>query len=159
MGYKDIKAGEKVGKPIAARFVKPKEHLGLEVSFEFEESSGSRERLTWTGWLSEAAIENTMDCLVGVLGFNGNDDCDDNGILTDSNALAYGRQVKLIVELDEYNGKHYPKIKFVNRMGLASAGAHVVKNKSVVLKAAFERAKVRLSQVQSATELPMQIPF
>lgn len=119
MSYKDVTAGEKVATIMHGRFIKSsKGTLGLEVQFEFEEpSSGTPERLNWVGWLSPAALENSMETLVNVLGFNGNDSIDDNGNLTDARALAYGEQVKLVVDIEEYNGKQRPRIQWVNRLG------------------------------------------
>lgn len=121
MGYKDIKKGDYVGKPLAARFVKAKSGtIGLEVGFEFKNpATDGPERLAWTGWLSEKAIDNTMKTLVEVLGFNGSKKCDKDGVLTDPKALNYGQDVKLVIDLEpnQDGTKHYPKIKFVNKLG------------------------------------------
>jgi hypothetical protein len=124
MSYKDITAGERKAKPIAARFMKSKNKgtMGFEVIFEFEEpSTGSQERQGWVGWLSAAAMENTMDTLVNVLGFNGNDTTNEDGTLSDPEAINWDAEVKIVIEMEEYNGKNYPKIKWVNKL---SGGTH-----------------------------------
>ena len=126
MGYKDITAGDKKGKVVAARFIQsPKtQTMGFEVAFEFEEpSTGAFERLNWVGWLSERAIENTMDTLVNVLGFNGNDETNADGTLKDENALNKETEVRLVVEIEQYNEKSYPKIKWVNKLSGSNFGS------------------------------------
>src|SRR4051812_11222862 len=103
-----ITAGDKIAKPTAARFIQAKTGtIGLEVAFSFKEPDGSEGRLNWVGWLSpttaekKGAFERTMETLVEVLGFNGNDSVDANGILVDPKALAYDKEVKLVVEMEK----------------------------------------------------------
>lgn len=121
MGYKDITAGDKVAKPLGARFIKSKKGtMAIEVSFEFvEPSTGTPERLSYTGWITKDALPYTMETLVNVLKFNGNETTDSSGVLTDPNAMAYGKEVKIVVALDTNpeNGKTYPKIQYVNSLG------------------------------------------
>lgn len=117
MGFKDITEGEKIAKPIGIRLVENKDgdKHALEVGFEFEEpSTGNPERLYRQFWLSEDAIGYSMDTLVNVLGFNRDAaEADMEG----KDVLKYDNDVKLVIELEEYEGKSRPKIKYVNRLG------------------------------------------
>lgn len=124
MSFKDITDGRKTAKPVAARFMKsPKTGtVGMEIKFEFLESTGAYESLNWVGWLTDKAMESTMDTLVNVLGFNGNDECDAEGILVDKGALNWDQEVSIVVELENYNGKQYPKIKWVNKLNQSPFG-------------------------------------
>ena len=158
MGYQDITVGDKVGKPVNARFIKSKNGtIGLEVAFDFVEPTTDQiERQNWIGWLSAKAIENTMDTLVNVLGFNGNDLCDEEGVLLDKGALAYGKEVRLVIEIEQYNQKTYPKIKWVNRLGGSAfdgVAPEVVKLdlQAVGFKGAFLAAK-QMSDTTTAKE-------
>lgn len=119
MSYKDITATDKIARPLSARIIKSgKGTLGFEVEFGFtEQSTGNEERLRWTGWLSSNAIEYTMDTLVNVLGYSGNDEINEDGTLKDPNVLNWLREVKIVVEMEEYNGKSRAKIKWVNNLG------------------------------------------
>lgn len=127
MGLKDITAGDKIAHAIGARFIKSKKGtFGFEVAFEFvEPSTGGPERLSWVGWLSQNAIEKSLETLVEVLGYNGSEVTDPNGVLTDPNVLNFKKEVKLVVEMEEGrdaetgapNGKLYPRIKWVNNIG------------------------------------------
>jgi hypothetical protein len=119
MGYKDITEGDKIATPKVARFIKSKKGtLGIEVRFNFvEPSTGTPEYLNWTSWLSEGAIEYTMETLVSVLGYNGSEATDADGVLTDPNALNWKQEVKLVVAMEEFEGKSSPRIKYVNKVG------------------------------------------
>ncbi len=165
MSYRDIQAGEKVGVAVGARFIESKKGtLGLEVEFEFEEpSSGGRERLSRAFWLSQDAVENSMDTLVNVLEFNGDDSVDANSVLTNPTALNYNKKVKLVVELEEYNGKSYPKIKWVNNLGgsaFVGIEPKVIQSKlaSVNFKAKFLAAKQK-AQASSPQVPNHEVPF
>ena len=146
MSYKDVTAGEKIARPIGARFIKSKTGtVGIEIAFRFNEGTLT-EQLNWVGWLSAAAIENTMDTLTNVLGFNGDDTTDANGQLTNPHALAYLQDVKIVVEMEEYEGKSRAKIKWVNRLGGSGFQAISVDTikadlNAIGFKAAFLAAK------------------
>jgi len=162
MSYKDVVAGTKTAKPFAARFIKAKTGtLGMEVAFKFiekkQDGSSSEERLNWVAWLSDKAIDNSLKTLVEVLGYNGNDSVDANGMLTDPNALVWDREVSLVVEIEDYTKQdgttgQSPKIKWVNKLGGSSFGActpESIKNDlgAMNFRAAFLAAK----QVVSTT--------
>lgn len=177
MGVKDIVAGDKVGKALGARFIKAKKGTpGIEVVFEFEEpSTGNRERLNWTGWLSERAINNTMETLATVLGSNGSDVVNAEGLFTDPNFLDYKKEVRLVVEMEEARNEDgspkvdektgevqmWPRIKWVNNIGgsmYANVSPDVVKADlaTVGFRAAFMAAKQQAKQ--SGPNVPNHAP-
>jgi hypothetical protein len=132
MSYKDITEGDYVAKPVAARFVEAKTGtIGIEVAFNFLVGE-QKERLYWIGWLGSKRSEKddmtntdrTMKVLVDVLGFNGDDSVDENGVLTSKEALAWENDVKIVVgmEANPETGIEYPRIKFVNRLGGSGFG-------------------------------------
>jgi len=163
MGWKDITVGEKVAKVVGARWIKSNTgKMGLEVAFDFEEpTTNGRERLNWVGWLSKDAIGNTMDTLVNVLGYNGSEDADENGVLTDKKAFNLEQEVKLVVEmeLNPNNQKEYPRVKWVNSMsgsGFAGVSSNTVKAElqSIGFKAAFLASKQGSKGSNSTTKTP-----
>ena len=89
--------------------------------------------------------------LANVLGCNGSEVVDGNGNYTDPKFLDYKREVKLVVEGEEYEGKIYPKIKWVNALGgsaFAGCSPEIVKNElgAIGFKAAFLAAKQATAQ-------------
>jgi hypothetical protein len=129
MSWKNITSGEKVGKAKRARWVKPKDCLGLEVEFEFTQhtpgelgqpATQTQELRSWVAWFpvgNAKQHERVMETLRGVLGFNGNDQADPTtGVLTDPNAFDWSREVQLVVEMENFQGKDYPKIQWVNEL-------------------------------------------
>lgn len=174
MGYRDITAGDKIGKAVAARLVQSPEKKtpGIEVAFEFEEpSTGNRESLNWIGWLSEKAMENTMDTLVNVLDSNGVETTNAAGVFIDPCFLNKEKEVRLVVDLEKYTNekneeKYYPKIQWVNNLGgskFAACTPEVVKSTlaQVGFKAAFLAAKQASGQSapqQQSTPPPNYAP-
>jgi hypothetical protein len=174
MGYKDVTEGQKTAKVKSGRFIKSKNGTtALEVAFEFTEPSTDRvEHLPWQGWLSEKALDNTMDTLVNVLGYNGSKIIDSDGVLTDPNAFAYGREVRLVIEIEDYTNekgetKAYPKIKWVNSLGgsnYTGITPESIKNElgSIGFEAAFLAAKKTSGPVNYAPQTATKndnVPF
>ena len=151
MGIKEITPGDKLAKAVGSRFIKSKSGTsGIEVAFEFWQND-AKETLNWVAWLSEKALKNSLEILDDVLGCSGNDLTDSNGVFVDPKFLDYGREVKLVVELESYineNGeaRAYPKIKWVNKAGgsqYSGVSPEIVKAElaAVGFKAAFLAAK------------------
>lgn len=148
MSLKDVTSGDKIAKALSARLIaSSKDTPGIEVAFEFEEpSTGNVERMTRAFWLSEASKQFTMETLVNVLGCNGDDTTDVHGNFTHPEFLNYGKEVKLVVELQEKtkeNGDKYmwPEIKFVNSLGGSSyKGVTVETAKSILASCGFKGA-------------------
>lgn len=167
MSFKDIVAGDYVAKPVGVRFIKsPKTGtVGLETMFKFKVGA-NEERLSWVGWLTENALENSMKTYVEVLGFNGNENHDANGVLTDPKAINYEQEVKLVIEMEQYEGKERAKIKWVNNLGgsgFVACEPETVKNHlgAIGFKAAFLSAKQAMGQPKAPTESsePKPDPF
>lgn len=160
MSYKDIGAGEYTAKPVKgfARFISSsKGTAGLEIPFEFKiPATGNMERLNWVGWLSENAIEKTMETLVDVLGFNGQDACAEDGLLLDPQALAWDKEIKLVIEVEKFEEKEYPKIKWVNKIGGSAFEGKKLDLEKIGFRAAFLAAKQGTKTPEVAQE---QIPF
>ena len=162
MAYKDITAGTKSPAKIKkGRFIQSKGGTtAIEIAIEFDEpSSGTKEILTWQGWLSEKAMPYTMEALVKTMGYNGSTEIDDQGVLTDPNAFDVTKELSIVVKLeptmdengqqkydDKGNAKFYPKIEYINKVGgSAYAGLKPQELKSALavsgFKAAFLNAK------------------
>lgn len=165
MSYKDITPGDKLGNAVGARVIKSsKGTVGIEVSFDFtEQSTGGPERLSWVGWLSANAMEHTMDTLVNVLGYNGSETTNSEGIFTDPQVIDFKKEVKLVVEMEENpnNGKSYPKIKWVNNVGgsaFSGVSPEVVRSELAGLgfKAAFLASQKKSGKTNTKQE---DVPF
>ena len=144
MGFENIKPGKKIAKPKSARFVESKKGtLGMEIEFTFWEND-KPESLKWQGWFSEAAQKRTMEILVNVLGFNGNDTVNASKFLSDPNALKWNQEVEIDVDIEEYEGKKRHKIKWINPIGSGGTKAPddlKAKLTEVGFKAAFLAVK------------------
>jgi hypothetical protein len=184
MSYKNITVGNKKGKPVGARWVRPKDKLAIEIEFEFlEASSGTQERLCWRGWFPQDKpqhCEKVMRTLVETLGFNGNDSYDPaTGLLTDPNAFDWSRESQIVVESEEFEGKTRMGIAWVNKLGggqFAACAPTVLKQElgAIGFKALFLETKKKLgvtttspaaahhprqpSPQQAAAEQPTPLP-
>ena len=180
MGLKDITSGDKLANIKGGRFIESKGGTpAIEVAFEFTEaSSGTLEHMTWAGWLTENALKNTMKTLVDVLGYNGSDAVDENGVFTDPNVFDFNRQVKLVIELEEQKDDDgnpkvnattgeivmYPKIKWVNSLGGSGySGMTVEKVKSAIASTGFKAAFLQMKGAQplpkpAAAQVPNSAP-
>lgn len=133
MGYKDIREGEYVAKPLGMRLIKSQTgktaiEVAFNMKFPLEQNKENVEKMYWQGWLSPAAIENTMKTLVEVLEFSGDQTLDADGIFCAENVITKN-DIKLVIELeartkdgaqvfDQQNNPIYdPKVKWVNRIG------------------------------------------
>lgn len=83
------------------------------VSVLFEDVNG--DRITWYGYLTDKAMERTIASLQ-ILGW---DAVADNGLvhkLNGTDALV-GAEAEIVVEMEEWEGKPTPKVKWVNEVG------------------------------------------
>jgi hypothetical protein len=78
------------------------------VQFELLDESVAGVTMNWSGWLSDAAIDRTLESL-RACGWRGKDISDLTGI--------GDRRVTVTVDNEEYKGKTFPRIKFVNMLG------------------------------------------
>ncbi len=162
MGYKDIVAGDHLAKPLGARAISSSKGTpGIEVRFQLQ----TGDTINWVGWLTPNAMERTMETLVGVLGFNGDDAVDEQSRFKPS-SLNLEKEVKLVVEMETRDGKTYPKVSWVNSvdsvMGFKSIEPKSVKGTLAQLgfKAAFITTKQKLGLTAPAPEMEDDsVPF
>lgn len=153
-----ITAGNKIARAKGIRFVKSqKGTMGLEVAFEFEEN-GAPARMNWTGWLTDTSIKNTLRTLVEVLDYSGDETVVDvpegdarTGMLANQDAINRQKQVELVVEHEEYEGKQRARIKWVNNVGggqFAGVAPQEVRSQlgAIGFKAHFLSAKQQAGQ-------------
>lgn len=86
------------------------------VMFTFKDENGTSVDMTWSGSLREGrAREITIDALL-VCGLKGND-LSKLAQGAESGVLDLNRDLSITVEEEEYNGKTYKKIKWINAPG------------------------------------------
>jgi hypothetical protein len=97
------------------------------VRFETKpDAAGEVYSLTWFGSLSEKAFERTLASLLGPLGMIASPDQVEGyleAIATDglaSGMLNTEKEVELVVENEEYNGKTHARIKWINEPGTSN---------------------------------------
>jgi hypothetical protein len=104
-----IPKGKYVGRAHGYKFgtsEKGTEFIAVEFSIEEGEHAGAR--LSWRGFFTDATQQRTIESL-RYCGWAG-----DN--ITDLEGLGKNL-VQLVIEPEEYNGKTYPRIQWVNRLG------------------------------------------
>jgi hypothetical protein len=78
------------------------------VAFQLEEGVDAGQRITWRGYFTEKTTERTLQSL-RYCGWDGINLADLTGL--DKNL------VQLVIENEEYNGKTYSKVAWVNQLG------------------------------------------
>ena len=129
MALKDIKEGSYIAKVNKARLVVSKEGTpAMEVMFTFTNPETKLpENIAKPFWLSDKAIDGSMETLVKVLAYNGSEEVDENGILTDPKAFT-SSEVQIVIQMREISekaedgtyvgtGKFAPEVRFVNLLG------------------------------------------
>ena len=66
------------------------------------------QKIVWDGWATPAALGRTVEAL-RTMGWTGND-------LRDLTSIG-ANNVELVIEGEDYKGKMYPRVKFVNALG------------------------------------------
>lgn len=154
MSYKDIKPGDYAAVPTGIRLIKSAKNTpGVEVGFKFQ-VEGKDQHLNYVGWLTSAALENTMKTLVEVLGFNGDDELKPG-------CINMANPVTVVVEFEKNpeDQKEYPRIKWVNAISRSAfAGVEVEKVKTELGALGFKAAFLAAKKTAPATTQE-QIPF
>ncbi len=83
------------------------------VAVTFEDDVG--QRITWFGYLTDAALEWTLKALAA-MGWDSNASDGRIDSLNGTDLLA-GNRVEIVVEEEEYEGKLRPKVRWVNEIG------------------------------------------
>lgn len=127
------------------------------IVFDVEMGDAGVKSMTWRGSLKEGkAREITFKALLAV-GFKGSDPAT---LLDgpDSGAIDLGRVARLVCEMDEYEGKPFCKISWVNNpeggAGVKRADAATAKAKMLKMNLAGDMARVRAANPQ-----PEEPPF
>lgn len=81
---------------------------GVAIEFAMTDPELAGQTMDWTGWLSDAAYARTVESL-RYCGWRGDNLEELTGL--DAN------EVELVVGDEEYEGKKYKRVKFVNRIG------------------------------------------
>lgn len=105
----------------------------IAVEFEILTEGAHVERITWHGYFSDKTWERTVESL-RYMGWEGNDLADVQGL--DMN------EVELVVEDEEYQGKVYAKVRWVNRMGGLAIKAPLTGDKAKAFAASM-RDKIK----------------
>lgn len=111
-----IPAGKYIGTPVGAALgttSSGKEQIAIQ--FEFIDPVG--ERLTWYGYFTDAAFERTIEQL-RACGWTGSS-LDE--FAADHLPAGVDRQVELVVQHEEYQGKTQVRLAFVNSIGAGLA--------------------------------------
>lgn len=160
-----ITAGEKIAKATGIRFIENKEktNLAFQVSFDFKEGD-KVQRLYWHGWTGPNSQPHTIKTLNEVLEWNGDDTTmsvlpgdPKEGMLANQDCINRSKEVSIVVEIETYDGKQYPKIKWVNNVGggqFAGVSPQVIQER---LGASGFKAAFMLAKGNSA--IPSQIKF
>lgn len=152
-----------IAKP--ARLIKSsKDTHGVEVVFDFPEIE-DQPSLTWVGWLSEKARENTFKTLSKVLDSDGSDQLDEDGYFTSEGFVNREKKYSLVVEMEDVldqDGNHKfkeetgevltrPRIKWVNNLGGSNyEGVKPVEAKTFLSQINFKGAIKAKSTAKSA---------
>jgi len=105
-----------------------KETPAVSVEFVLSESAGEYAGLavTWDGWLTDASYQRTVESLRHC-GWEDQDIGDIQGL---------DKEVELVIESEEYEGRTYPRVRWVNKPG----GVHAKPPMSPERKKSFAAA-------------------
>lgn len=121
-----------------------KEQIAIELEILDEEAFG--QKITWYGYFTDKAFDVTLKAL-RTLGWRGTDLSELTGL--DSN------EVHIVVESEEYQGKYYPRVKWINPL---NGGGIPLKNQldPSAAKAFAAKMKARILSVEQANGRPAQ---
>jgi len=104
--------------------------------------------ISYTGWLSDGAIDRTIKDLVEVLGFDG-----DLQSLESGDQTFAGKECVIVTESETYEGKERIKAKWINAVGRQGGGAPAMEKAKVssLLAKIGGRAKAVAKAAQSAS--------
>ncbi len=156
-----ITAGNKIARAGAIRVVESKNKgtKSIEVMFAFDEN-GVPARLYWNGWLTPGALENTLKTLIEVLDYNGDETVvtvpagdPREGMFANQDCINLRKDVQLVVEMESWEGKERPRIKWVNNISGGQFGGcspEVVKSHfgAIGFKATYLSVKQGAPQVK-----------
>lgn len=106
--------------------------------------------IAWNGWLSDKAFDRTIDTLIEVFGFDG-----DMARFHDGGQGLEGMKCQIVTEFQEYNGKKYTKVKYLNKAGYVHEVSKLDADEAKKIITQFSgRAKKRALAAKSNTQSP-----
>lgn len=125
---------------------------GVYVQFEFLEGEIVR-KLTWRGYFTDKAKLKTVETLIKVFGYKGDDGSDiANGI--GSNVLNESQEYELVIEKEEYEGALHDKIRWVNLPG--GGGGKIEKLDKEQAKVVFGGMNLKAEFLTIKQNMPVQ---
>ena len=115
----------------------------LAILFEYNDEENQRHEVTWFGSFKEKALEWTLKTLI-VCGFSGEDPAElATGV--ESGLLDTISPVTIVLDEQEYQGKRFIRVTWVNPSGGKSLGGRITK----------EEAKVKLGAMNLRGQMAM----
>ncbi|HAM59861.1 MAG TPA: hypothetical protein DCQ64_32395 [Candidatus Rokubacteria bacterium] len=108
-----------------------KGQVNLAVSFPVKDAEGNERFIVWRGYFTEKTTDRTIESL-RYMGFEGDDLSNLVGL--DKN------QVELVIEDEEYEGKTYERVQFINKAGGALTKQPLVGEKASAFAAQLKGA-------------------
>ena len=99
-------------------------------------------QVEYIAWLSHAALDRSVKTLADVFGWDGN--LAALSQLVDSGPFV-GRECEITVEDEEYNGKMYPKIKWLNKAGGGNSAKPLAKDAVAEMVAKLNATAMKLA--------------
>ena len=141
-----LKSGKhtcRVAAPVNGWFCESKTGTaGLRLPLEITGGECSGTHVEYIAWLSQAALDRSVKTLADVFGWDGN--LAALASLVDSGPFV-GRECEITVEDEEYNGKMYPKIKWLNKAGGGSGAKPLAKDAVAEMVAKLNATAMKLA--------------
>jgi len=143
MSLKSGKHTCRVAAPINGWFCESKTGTaGLRLPLEITGGECNGTHVEYIAWLSHAALDRSVKTLADVFGWDGN--LAALASLVDSGPFV-GRESEITVEDEEYNGKMYPKIKWLNKAGGGSSAKPLAKDAVAEMVAKLNATAMKLA--------------
>lgn len=147
-----IQPGTYRAKPIGGAFDKnDKGNLACGLKFDLLDETVKGQAIWSVHYLTPAAMENSLKALA-VVGLSNAPKCDENGRFGADSFLDPNKEVELVVEHEEYNGRTRARVKWVNeigggmKFGNLEPKALAFELNSINFKAEIEAARQKLGQ-------------
>ena len=143
MSLKSGKHNCRVAAPLNGWFCESKTGTpGLRLPLEVTSGECKGTQVEYIAWLSHAALDRSVKTLADVFGWDGN--LAALSQLVDSGPFV-GRDCEITVEDEEYNGKMYPKIKWLNKAGGGNSAKPLAKDAVAEMVAKLNATSMKLA--------------
>lgn len=109
-------------------------------------------RITWAGWLSDKALENTINTLVKCFDFDG-----DLNSLYSGKQTFDGKSVSFTTEIEEYQGKKRCKVKWLNPAGYVHTPKRIDDVVAQTILAGINK-RAKQAAIAAKAEAPTEAP-